>query len=338
MRRMLTVADRVEIAQGLKAEWSIRAIAAHIDRAPSVVSREIARNSLKTRGYRLVHADCAAQARRRRPQTGKVAGDGVLRARVLADLGQSRTPRQIAGRLHLEARDESVGLMNASPPAQGRTVSHEAIYRFIYALPKGDLAKHGVLLRTKRTRRRRPRPLGERGARIVGMTSIDARADLTDRRVPGHWEGDLIIGAHGKTAAATLVERTTRYTLILALPDGKDSTGLADVLIEHANELPAMMRQTLTWDQGSEMAKHAAVSLATSMPVYFAHPHSPWERGTNENTNGLIREYLPKGTTITDHQPYLTAIATELNERPRAILGFLTPREAFERLLVASTP
>jgi len=126
--------------------------------------------------------------------------------------------------------------------------------------------------------------------------------------------------------------------VILALPEGKDSTALADVLIENANELPAMMRKTLTWDQGSEMAKHAALTLATAMPVYFAHAHSPWQRGTNENTNGLIREYLPKGTVITDHQPYLTAIAEELNERPRASLGLLTPREASERLLVASTP
>jgi len=338
VRRMLTVADRVEIVQGLKAGWSIRVIAGHLDRSASGVSREVRRNSTKTYGYRLAHADCAAQQRRRRPQVGKVAGDEVLRCRVLADLARSRTPRQIAGRLHLEAEDDSVGLMKASPPADGKTVSHEAIYRFIYALPKGDLAKHGVLLRSKRTRRRRPRPAGERGAPIVGMRSIDAREDIDDRRVPGHWEGDLIIGAHRKTAAATLVERTTRFTVILALPEGKDSTALAEILIENANELPAMMRKTLTWDQGSEMAKHAALTLATAMPVFFAHPHSPWERGTNENTNGLIREYLPKGTVITDHQPYLTAVAEELNERPRATLGFLTPREAFERLLVASTP
>ena len=303
-----------------------------------MVFREVRRNWLKTRGYRLVHADCAAERRRRRPQVGKVAGDEVLRSRVLADLARSRTPWQIAGRLRLEAEDDSVGLMKASTPADGKTVSHEAIYRFIYALPKGELAKHGVLLRSKRTRRRRPRPAGERGAPIVGMRSIDAREDVADRRVPGHWEGDLIIGAHGKTAAATLVERTTRFTVILALPEGKDSTALADVLIENANELPAMMRKTLTWDQGSEMAKHAALTLATAMPVYFAHARSPWQRGTNENTNGLIREYLPKGTVITDHQPYLTAIAEELNERPRASLGLLTPREASERLLVASTP
>ena len=341
MRRMLTVGDRVEIASGLKAGWSIRAIAAHIDRCPSVVSREVRRNATKTRGYKIVTADCRAQRRRARPQQGKVAGDAVLRTRVVADLARSRTPRQIAGRLRLEADDDTVGLMNGSVPAQGRTVSHEAIYRFVYALPTGELARHGVMLRSKRTRRRRVKPLGQRGAPIVGMVSIDAREDLTGRRVPGHWEGDLIIGAHGATAAATLVERTTRFTTILALPAGKDSVHLADTLIETADALPAMMRKSLTWDQGSEMAKHAALTLATTLPVYFAHPRSPWERGTNENTNGLIREYLPKGTVITDHQPYLSAIAEELNERPRAVLGYLTPREAFERLLtadVATTP
>ena len=338
MRRMLTVGDRVEIASGLKAGWSIRAIAEHIGRCPSVVSREVRRNATKTRGYKIVTADCRAQRRRTRPQQGKVAGDAVLRTRVLADLARSRTPRQIAGRLRLEADDDTVGLMNGSVPAQGRTVSHEAIYRFVYALPTGELARHGVMLRSKRTRRRRVKPLGERGTPIVGMVSIDAREDLTGRRVPGHWEGDLIIGAHGATAAATLVERTTRFTTILALPAGKDSVHLADALIETADALPAMMRKSLTWDQGSEMAKHAALTLATTLPVYFAHPRSPWERGTNENTNGLIREYLPKGTTITDHQPYLSAIAEELNDRPRASLGFLTPREALERLLVASTP
>jgi IS30 family transposase len=176
------------------------------------------------------------------------------------------------------------------------------------------------------------------------MVSIHARDPAADgRRMPGHWGGDLIIGRAGATAAATLVERTSRYTVILALPAGKDSDGVADALIESADALPAMMRRTLTWDQGTEMAKHAVMTLATGIKVYFADPHSPWQRGTNENTNGLIREYLPKGTPITDHQPYLTAIAEELNERPRAVLGYLTPRESFERLLlglppVASTP
>ncbi|WP_440136969.1 IS30 family transposase, partial [Georgenia satyanarayanai] len=218
---MLTATDRAEISTGLKAGWTVRRIAEYLDRSPSVVSREIRRNATKTRGYKMVTADCRAQRRRSRPQRGKVEADPVLRARVLADLKHSRTPRQIAGRLHLEARDESVSLMKGSVPAGGRTVSHEAIYRFIYALPKGELAAHGVMLRSKRTRRRAPRPLGQRGAPIVGMVSIDDREDLGERRVPGHWEGDLVIGAHGRSAAATLVERTTRFTTILALPAGK---------------------------------------------------------------------------------------------------------------------
>lgn len=345
---MLTVGDRVEISTGLKEGWSIRAIAAHIDRGPSVVSREVRRSATNARGYTLVTADCTAWRRRRRPQVGKVAADEALRTRVLASLSQSRTPRQVAGRLRLEAQDETVGLMKGSRPAEGKTASPEAIYRFIYALPTNDLARHGVLLRSKRTHCRPRKPLAECGAPIVGMSSIDARQDIDDRRVPGHdrrvpghWEGDLTVGAHGRTAAATLVERTTRFTVILALADGKDSEHWADTLITTADELPVMMRKSLTWDQGSEMAKHAALTLVTAMPVYFAHPRSPWERGTNENTNGLIREYLPKNTQIPAHQPYLTSIAEELNERPRAVLGYPTRREAFHRLLtntVASTP
>lgn len=278
----------------------------------------------------------ALTARRRsRPQARVIDCDPVLSARVRADLSRSRTPRQVAGRLRLEAADPTVERMSKSPDAQGRTVSHEAIYRWIYALPKGELARTGIVLRSKRSRRKPRTRLGEpTGGRIIAMTSIDARpAEVTDRRVPGHWEDDLIIGKASKTAAATLVERTSRFTIILALPQGKKADSLADVLIEHVNALPAMVRRSLTWDQGTEMANHAALTLATKLPVYFAHPHCPWERGSNENTNGLIREYLPKGTTITDHQPYLTAIAEELNERPRKTLNFHTPREVFMKLL-----
>ncbi len=338
-RRVLTAADRVEISTGLKAGWSAAKIARSIDRATSVVTREVARNSTKTRGYRVVTADVAAQRRRRRPQARKVATDPVLRARVLADLKRSRTPRQIAGRLTLEAQDDTVELMKGSTPAQGKTASHEAIYQFIYAMPRGELAKNGVFLRRKHTRRRPRKAAGQRGAPIIGMVSIDERDPAaTDRRVPGHWEGDLVIGKNGATAAITLVERTSRFTAILALPDGKDSAGVADALIEHTSELPAMMRKSLTWDQGSEMARHAALTLATDLPVYFADPHSPWQRPSNENTNGLIREYLPKGEVIPAHQPYLTSIAEELNERPRQALGFLTPRESFERLLLGQSP
>lgn len=187
------------------------------------------------------------------------------------------------------------------------------------------------MLRTKRTVRKRRWPLGERtGGRIVGMVSIDDRPDeVNDRRVAGAREGDLIIGRVG----ATLVGRTTRFLITLGLAAGKDSTGLADVLIDRVNDLPRHLRGSLTWDQGTEMAKHAAVTVATDLPIYFAHPHPLWEQPSNENTSKLISEYLPKGVDITDHQPYLGANADELDERPRQILRFLTPREAFERLL-----
>ncbi len=341
-RRMLTMVDRAQIAVAVTSGLGDREIGELIDRHHTVIWRERRRNSTLTRGYRPVHADCVAQRRRSRPQTRKVDGDPVLAARVRADLLRSRTPRQIAGRLHLEAADPTVETMTHSPDAQGHTVSHEAIYRWIYALPKGELAKSAIMLRSKRTRRRRRSVLGDRtGGRIIGMVSIDDRPDTaSDRRVPGSWEGDLIIGKGGTTAAATLVERASRFVLLCGLPEGKKSDGLADVLIDTIHALPAQVRGCLTWDQGTEMARHAALTLATDLPVYFAHPHSPWERPTNENTNGLIREYLPKGTAITDHQPYLNAIADELNDRPRAVLGFLTPREAFTKLLtstVAST-
>lgn len=341
-RRALTFADRADIAVGIDAGLSDTDIAEKIGRDRSLVWRERKRNSTKTRGYRPVHADCEAEKRRSRPQARKIDTDPVLQARVRADLFRSRTPRQIAGRLHLEATDPTVDTMTKSPDADGRTVSHEAIYRWIYALPKGELAKSGILLQSKRTQRKHRKPLGERtGGRIIGMVSIDDRPEsAADRRVPGAWEGDLIIGKAGKTAAATLVERTSRFVVICGLPEGKKADGLADVLIDTVRGLPAQVRGSLTWDQGTEMARHAALTLATDLPVYFAHPHSPWERPTNENTNGLIREYLPKGIDITDHQPYLDAIADELNDRPRAVLGFLTPREVFTKLLsesVAST-
>ena len=336
-RRSLTLLDRAGIAAGLKAKLTLTDIALDLGRSVSVISREVRRNGAGSVGYGPVTAHSAAGARRLRPQVRKIDADPVLVARVKADLRQSRTPRQIAGRLHLEASGATVELMNASPDANGAQVSHESIYRWIYALPKGELARQGILLRSKRTQRQRRRPVGERTwDRIVGMVSIDDRPEhVADRKVPGWWEGDLIVGKGGKSAAATLVERTTRYTLILGLPDGKKADGLADVLIDHLQGLPAFMRQGLTWDQGTEMAKHASVTIATDLPIYFAHPHSPWERPTNENTNGLIRDYIPKGEDITSHQPYLDSIAAELNERPRAVLGFLTPREAFERLILA---
>ena len=266
---MLTFADRADIAVGIQAGLSDTEIADKIGRDRTIVWRERRRNSTKSRGYRPVHADYEAQRRRRRPQAFKIDTDPVLEARVRADLGRSRTPRQIASRLHLEATDATVETMVHFPAADGATVSHEAIYRWIYAMPKGELAKSAIMLRYKQTQRKRRKPLGERtGGRIIGMVSIDDRPDhVADRRVPGAREGDLIIGRAGKSAAATLVERTSPFTLLPGLCDGKDSDALADVLIDCVRNLPAQLRGSLTWDQGTDMARHAALTLATDLPV-----------------------------------------------------------------------
>ena len=202
-----------------------------------------------------------------------------------ADLGKGRSPRQIAGRLRAENAHPWIPVAKGAPHGQGRRVSHESIYTWMYALPKGELARRGIRLDSGRSARKPLRRKGERSGPIVGMRSIDERPEQAeDRRVPGHWEGDLIIGAAGASAAATRVERTTRFTLILGLRMGKDSHALADVLVDTLTSWPAPFKASLTWDQGSEMARHATSTMATGMPIYFAHPHSPWERGTNENT------------------------------------------------------
>jgi IS30 family transposase len=335
-RKPLTVEEREEIALGLARGDGIRRIARILDRQPSVVSREVRRNRSQ-RGYRATTAERRAAVRRRRPQARRIDADVLLRERVVGDLRRGRTPNQIAGRLKLEAQDGTVAVMEGSIPAGGQTISHEAVYTWIYALPKGELARLGVMLPSKRTGRRPRRAGGLSGARIVGMRSIhDRPEEALGRKVPGHWEGDLIIGKENKTAAITLVDRQTRFAVILALPRGKQADHVADVLIDHVTGLPDLVRKSLTWDQGTEMGQHAALTLATGLDVYFADPHSPWQRPTNENTNRIIREYLPKGTEITDHQPYLTAIAEEINNRPRRCLGYHTPQEAMQQLLLES--
>jgi len=323
---MLTEIDREEISRGVVEGLEGQAIAARIGRSPSVVSREITRHGGRD-GYRAVAAQRVATEHRSRPKTRKIDADPRLRQRVLDQLRAGASPDQIAGRLRYE-----------HPGQQAAWVSHEAIYTWIYALPKGELARLGILLRTGRTHRRPRGRTSSPGARIVGMNSIDTRpAEVSDRAVPGHWEGDLVIGRGGKTAMATLVERTSRYTAPVALPAGRrDATTTCDALITTVTGMPTALVKTLTWDQGSEMAAHAAFSLATEVAVYFAHPHSPWERGTNENTNGLLREYFPKGTEITDDQTYLDRVAAELNNRPRRILGYRTPAEVFADLLASS--
>jgi IS30 family transposase len=327
---MLSAADREEISRGIAGGLPGVEIAARMGRDPSVVSREVARHGGRGR-YRAVLASRAAAASRGRPKVRKLDASPVLRERVLDMLRAGCSPDQAAGRLRYEHGGGHAGLVAG-------TVSPEAIYTWVYALPKGELARQGILLRSGRTQRR---PRGRRsspGARIVGMTSIDARpAEAGDRAVPGHWEGDLVIGRQGRSALATLVERTSRYTVPVALPRGRrDATTTCDALIGAVTGMPTELVKTLTWDQGSEMAAHAAFSLATTVDVYFAHPHSPWERGTNENTNGLLREYFPKGTEITDDQTYLDLVARELNNRPRRILGYRTPAEVFTDLLASS--
>lgn len=299
-------------------------IARSIERRESVVSEEINRHGGRER-YRAHLADAEAAEARKRPKDRKIDADPELNERVRDDLRKGWSPQQISGRLVFErSRGETK-----------MSISHEAIYTWIYAQPKGRLREQGIQLRTKREERK---PRGRKktpGAKIVAMRSIDERpAEVAGRQVPGHWEGDLVIGKGGKSAMGTLVERVSRFLVPVVLPDGHDAESVRCAIFDAVKDLPAHMRGSLTWDQGTEMAQHAALTLAADMPVYFAHAHSPWQRGTNENTNGLIREYLPKGTEIPGDLQYLWSIADELNDRPRAILGFRKPKEVFAELLL----
>lgn len=325
-RRPLTLADREEISRGLAQGLEQQQIAVRLGRDPSVVCREIRRHGGRE-GYRAARAERQAAGGRSRPKERKLERLPELREEVVARLGRGHSPDQVAGRLRRERghRDPD------------RVISHEAVYTWIYALPKGELERHGVRLRSGRTSRRPRGRAGSPGARIVGMRSIDDRPDQAEgRQVPGHWEGDLIIGKAGKTALGTLVERTSRFFLPVPLPEGRRADAVCDALIDTVQDVPATVRKSLTWDQGAEMAQHQRLSLATELDVFFAHPHSPWERGTNENTNRLLREYFPKGTEITADPAYLNAVAAELNARPRRILDYRTPAEVFTELLTTS--
>ena len=327
VRVPLVLEDREDISRGLAKGLSNKDIAHSIGRDESVVCREIGRHGGRE-AYRAWKADAAARESRERPKERKIDADPELRERIAGDLRKGWSPEQISGRLCFER----------SCRESNMSVSHEAIYTWIYAQPKGELNKSGIVLRTGREQRK---PRGRKktpGAKIVGMTSIDDRpAEVAGRQVPGHWEGDLIIGKGGKSAMGTLVERVSRYFCPVALPGGHDADSVEEALFDAVKDLPAHLRKSLTWDQGTEMARHAALTVAADLPVYFAHAHSPWERGTNENTNGLIREYFPKGTEITGDAEYLWAVADSLNDRPRAILGFRKPIEVFAELLLQET-
>jgi len=323
--RYLSVAEREEIAVGLAAGESVRAIAARLGRPASTVSREIRRNSRGRRHYRALAAQGQAQWRAARPKTAKLAGNTVLRGWVQDKLEQRWSPEQI-----------SVMLKREFPDDAEMRVSHETIYQAIYVQGRGALRRElAVCLRTGRALRKPRRNDGERRGKIPGMVMISERpAEAEDRAVPGHWEGDLIIGAGNKSAIGTLVERATRFVMLLHLPDGYGPGQVAAAMTQAMGGLPDALRRSLTWDQGMEMAGHAQIAVAADLDIYFCDPHSPWQRGSNENTNGLLRQYFPKGTNLAAHsREHLQSVADELNSRPRKTLGWRTPAQALEEVL-----
>jgi len=326
--RYLSVAEREEITVGLAAGESLRAIAARLGRSPSTVSREVRRNSRGARHYRALAAQGQAQWRAARPKTAKLAGDPVLRAWVQDKLEENWSPEQI-----------SVMLKREFPGNREMRVSHETIYQSIYVQGRGALRRElAARLRTGRALRKPRRRDGERRGKIPGMVMISERpAEAEDRAVPGHWEGDLIIGAGNKSAIGTLVERASRFVMLLHLPDGYGPEQVAAAMTGAMGGLPGAIRRSLTWDQGSEMAGHAQISVATDLDIYFCDPHSPWQRGSNENTNGLLRQYFPKGTDLAVHSAeHLAAVAGQLNSRPRKTLGWKTPAQALDEFLAAA--
>ena len=326
-RLALTLAEREEISRGVVAGHSIRCIAKSLRRAPSTVSREINRNGGR-RGYRANKADQAAWQRSHRAKRCKLAENRAL-ARIVANkLKQLWSPEQIAG-----------WLKRTYPDDEHYQVSHEIIYRSLYVQARGALKKELIQhLRTQRTMRRsrHGNSSGEGQGQIKDMISISARpAAVEDRAVPGHWEGDLLAGSKN-THIATLVERHTRYVM-LAKVTNKDTQTVVNALIKQAKKLPRELYKSLTWDRGKELADHQRFTLATDIDVYFCDPQSPWQRGSNENTNGLLRQYFPKGTDLSVHsQRHLNKVARQLNERPRKTLDFYSPAEKFSEC-VAST-
>ena len=325
--RFLTLKERELIRDLLAEGHSCRGIARRLGRAPSTITREIAANTAAG-NYRPYAAQRASAARRPRPKPRKLLIDGPLRDFVADGLRQRWSPAQISHALRKEHPDD-----------QSMRVSHETIYQALYFQARGGLKREvQAAIRTGRTRRKPHRDPHARTSRFVDpMVMISERpAEVEDRAVPGHWEGDLIMGAANKSAIGTLVERTTRYCMLLHLPDGHSAEQVRDALVAQIQTLPDHLRGSLTWDQGTEMAAHKQFTMATDMPVYFCDPASPWQRGSNENTNGLLRQYFPKGTDLSVHGPEdLEHVAQELNGRPRQTLGWDTPAERLRDLLTS---
>lgn len=326
--RRLLPSDREELSRGLVAGDSLRSIAGRLGKAPSSISREVARNG-RRRHYRAWHAEEAAVQRARRPKASKLATNGPLRREVERKLEANWSPQQISRRLVADY-----------PADLDMRVSHETIYRSLFVQARGALRKElAQCLRTGRAQRR-PHMRTERcgSGRLQDMVLISERpAEVDDRAVPGHWEGDLIIGKGARSAIGTLVERSSRFVMLLHLPNGRTARDVRLALSRKIAKLPEELRRTLTWDRGKEMAEHVRFTTDTQMEVFFCDPHSPWQRGSNENTNGLLRQYFPKNTDLSLHSAaHLNAVARQLNNRPRQTLNWMKPSEVFCQT-VAST-
>ena len=325
-RQTLSLSEREEISRGLSVKQSLRAIARHLGRAPSTVSREVRRNGGRS-AYRAAASDQAAWNRALRPKTCKLACHPSLARAVSAKLRRKWSPEQIAG-----------WLKRTFPGETHKHVSHETIYRSLYIQARGVLKKELLQhLRAKRTvRRSRHASLKRNGqGQVKDAVSIRQRPPcVEDRAVPGHWEGDLIGGSRN-SYVATLVERQSRYVMLVKVAN-KDTESVISALIRQSKRLPRELYKSLTWDRGKELADHPRLTLATDIDVYFCDPHSPWQRGSNENTNRLLRQYLPRGTDLSVHsQAKLSAIARQLNERPRKTLQYQTPAEKFAECVAA---
>jgi len=328
-RRALSLVEREEVSRGLRAGESLRSMAARLGRAPSSISREVARNGGRDE-YRAVTAEYRAESLAVRPKRCKLALNEHLRVLVAEKLRDDWSPEQISGWLKAEY-----------PADEALRVSHEVIYQTLFVQARGalerELVKH---LRTRRVTRKSKRAstAGQNRGMIKDLVSISERpAEAEDRAVPGHWEGDMVNGSK-QSFVATLVERSTRFLLLLKL-DGKDANSVVVALTDGFQTMPAQLKRSLTWDRGPEMAAHVRFTIATDVRVFFCDPQAPWQRGTNENTNGLLRQYFPRGTDLnTFTQADLDEVARKLNTRPRKTLGYRTPSAMLAEVTVATTP
>jgi transposase, IS30 family len=326
--KRLTIQERENISRSLAQQITLRIIAKEMGRSPSTISREIKRNSGKS-GYRAFSASQRAKtaATSRRGGKSKIAQQEQLRGYVLKKLQEEWSPEEISKRVKIEYAGD-----------MDMQVSHEAIYQYIYVLPRGELKQILIKALRQEHKYRRTQKSGkteEKRGKIANMLSIEERpAEVADRTVPGHWEGDLILGKNKRSALGTMVERTTRYTILVPLGSQKDAVSVRKAYAETFKTVPDELSKTLTYDQGKEMSEHQQFTIDTGMQVFFAHPGSPWERGTNENTNGLIRQYFPKGTDFSQVSvDEIKKVQRKLNDRPRKALNFYKPNEVFNKLV-----